>query len=399
MIFRNKYILLQVLFLISGLKTVLAQNYDVMHWQGLYDTALDSFRDYTLQLSKSPYSSNHYYVAYGLDGAIAMYEASGDTKYIDFAFELVENVIASAVPTCDFENNNKAFPCGYLGWPVGPALNTQYSLNESFFFRYVTRLLRVIKQDKVLHNNLVYFEKYSNIHAFVEKHIWEKWYSRGPGFIYRGKTHMATHWAFIAMNLDLISSYLKPEYSLVVDNINFKGFPEGAEIRSEGASLNNQKPFPLLYIAYFSWINDSWDNIPASHPATVQDVGHASSVVAYLMESYEQCRYWKYGDISGLKEMFLEIVWKDAPGSTAPQDCMDFSKGCQGMPEGVGRFHADGWVKLGRYFPEVQKIYEDPYKLDRVISYIPRLSFNLYAHLAYNAKILSEIGIHQQVNK
>jgi hypothetical protein len=51
-----------------------------------------------------------------------------------------------------------------------------------------------------------YAARYLAILTFTERNIWDKWYSRGQTNIYRIRTHMSSHWAYIALNLERLTA-------------------------------------------------------------------------------------------------------------------------------------------------------------------------------------------------
>jgi hypothetical protein len=388
------YILFSLIFLVKNL-SLFGQSKDLDFWKQKYDSAFVVHKNFTLNLSKSKTSDNLYHLAYGLDGAAAMFEATGDEHYLEFAFLLIDNVLENAVPTCDFDTQN--FPCGYNGWPALANKDQQFALYESFLFRYITRFLVVLHKNPILLQNEKYRTKYNQILAFTETHIWEKWQSRGLQNMYRSRTFITAHWANIALNLKIVGSGKSAECSLFLDNFHFAGFPYTQTGNLEGSALRKQKPHHLINRRYFSWMNESWDG-QANSTQIVQDVSHANGLVSYMVNSYQHSTYFNYDDLTGLKELLFNVVWLDTPASTAPQDCFNFVKPCNNLSEGIGKFQTDGWVKLGRIFPDVQAFYENPKTLSIVTEYLPHISFNAFAHLALNAKILSERGQIQYLN-
>jgi hypothetical protein len=389
----KQFKLLFPLVLIFLQSQAFSQNLDVEFWKNKYDSSLVLHKAYILELSNSKTSDNLYYLAYGLDGATAMFEATGDSQYLDFAFLLIENALNNAEPTCNFAP--KTYPCGYFGWPAFPDKDAQHALYESFLFRYVTRFLTVIHNDSNIMSDELYRRKYNEIVLFTEKNIWEKWHTRGLENIYRSRTFLAAHWAFIALNLHQIGSSKSAECLMVMEDFHFAGFPEHPGSKLNGAALNKQIQHDKINKRHFSWVNDTWDRLPDSKKL-VQDVSHANGLVAYLINAYLYGSYFNYTDVLGLKELFWEVVWHDTPESPAPQDCFNFEKPCQNLTIGIGKFQADGWVKLGRIFPDIQHFYENPKNLNVITEYLPHLSYNAFAHLAFNAKLLNESG---QLNK
>ena len=56
----------------------------------------------------------YYFLAYAIDGNTAMYEASGDTAYLDRALEYVNKVVNDAKVSSSFPDSD--YKDDYLGW-------------------------------------------------------------------------------------------------------------------------------------------------------------------------------------------------------------------------------------------------------------------------------------------
>ena len=152
---------------------------------------------------------------------------------------------------------------------------------------------------------------------------------------------MAAHWAFIAMNLSVVTQYpdRRTAYRTVFDNIN-RGMPNHSHaLKSQltNATGNNE--------AYF-W-NDVWGSF--DHPGS--DTAHGNGVIAYVVEAHDlgkrqiEFATWTEADISKFLALFDEIVW---PREGAAANYVD------GTGVGTGWF-SDGFVKLGRYDSALQR--------------------------------------------
>lgn len=61
-----------------------------------------------------------------------------------------------------------------------------------------------IKQTPSLNSDPTCRSQYEDLLRFTEVNIFDKWFSRGVrAYIYRDRTHMAAHWASIALDLSL----------------------------------------------------------------------------------------------------------------------------------------------------------------------------------------------------
>ncbi len=295
-------------------------------------------RDHTgfLAMSNSLDSWQFYGLAYGIDGNTAMYRATGKTQYIDRALLYVNNMVAHAKVSSSLSGSQ--FKDSYLGWASARSdtLGQEVPLFESYCWRYVTNLLRVIHDTPALYGNATYKAQYDRLLAFTERNMFEKWYKRGPNaYIYRVNTHMASHWAYIAMDLVRLTTDAtrRATYQLVLDNINL-------HLPNYNASLRQQMgTSPVNSAAYF-W-SESW----GSHSRPGQDVSHGNGVMAFVVEARDVGMGWTATDISKFVATLNSVVW---PSSGVYRNYVD------GTGTGNGWFN-DGFVKLGRYDANLQR--------------------------------------------
>lgn len=354
--------------------------FPVQNWKAKFDTEFNNTKDaYWLGLSTSLNSNNYYYLGYGIDATTAMYKATGNVYYLDKALGYIQNVITRAKVSNATNFPDSDYKDGYKGWVCltqGSVLNEEVALYESMMWRYVTRLLFVIKNTSTLYNNPTYRSQFDTILAFTETHIWDKWYNRGSNqeWIYRSRTHMRSHWGFIALDLYKVSSNAtrKAQYQTVYTNIN-------NALRSNMINVNVN--------SYF-W-NQTWDSTGVA--PIIQDTSHGNNVIAYIVESYERGNYWTREDMVKYINTLKTIIYNGVN-----HDFADFVNGTYGAFEGkldTGRFQADGWVKLGKYHREIQDIYE--YVIINNPTAVTSASqfAQLYANMALNEKEFNELFI------
>jgi hypothetical protein len=206
-----------------------------------------------------------------------MYQATGKSQYVDRALLYVNNMVNSAKVSSSLGSG--AFGDSYLGWISQRAevQGQEVALYESYCWRYVTRLLRVIRETPSLYDNATYRAQYDKLLTFTERNIFDKWFNRGANaYVYRVNTHMASHWGLIALNLSRITTDAtrKSTYLTVVNNIN-RNLPN-----YNGAGLRKQlMAHPLNSAAYF-W-SDTWNSF--ARPG--QDVSHANGMLAFVVEA------------------------------------------------------------------------------------------------------------------
>ncbi len=327
----------------------------VSYWEQRFLETWDLEYETDLPASRSVDSWDHYELGYAIDASTAIFRATGNTTYLDRALEYVVNVVATArvsssLPTSQYRDD-------YLGWISNRAdldpSGVEVPLYESYFWRYATTMLRVMRDTPAVYDDPSYRTQYDRLLDFAEVNIFQKWYARGADdSIYRSRTHLAAHWAMIALNLSLLTADAGRQfrYREVVDTID--------------AALRNQlRPNPVDPSAYF-W-NAEW----GSDQRPGQDVGHGNGVVSYVVEARDRGGHWTATDMAAFSALLTKVIW---PGGQSYADYVD------GSGTGNG-WISDGFVKLGRYDAAVQR------RLDESGNGGAQFS----ANMALNAKILS----------
>ncbi|MFL5350086.1 MAG: hypothetical protein ACJ8AT_35360 [Hyalangium sp.] len=331
----------------------------VADWEKLFLSRWSADHASFLPMSTSNDSWQYYNLAYGIDGNTAMYRATGKTQYLDRALLYVNNMVASARPSSTLGSN---FHDSYLSWKSKRAevINQEVALYESYCWRYVTTLLRVIHDTPALYNNANYRAQYQKLLDFSEKNIFEKWFKRGANaYIYRVNTHMASHWALIALNLSRLTTDAtrKANYLAVLNNVN-------QHLPNYKSSLRQQMgTSPINSAAYF-W-SDTW----ASHARPGQDVSHGNGVMAFVVESHDLGVEWTDADMHKFVATLNNVIWKAAG---------KYGNYVDGSGAGNGWFN-DGLVKLGRYDANLQR---------RLETHTVGQNTQLYGNGALNARIL-----------
>ncbi|WP_224364416.1 hypothetical protein [Hyalangium versicolor] len=294
----------------------------------------DEHRMSFLPMSTSLDSAQFYTLAYGIDGNTAMYRATGKVQYLDRALLYVTHLVNSARDSWSLPDSQ--FKDTYRGWasenPDTPG--QEVALNESYCWRYVSRLLRVIRETPALYEGK-YRGQYHRLLEFSEKDIFEKWYVRGANsYVYRANTHMASHWAAIAMNLHLITpdANRRAWYLEVFNNIN-------RSLPNVDSSLRAQVVTSPVNAGAAFW-NDRW----GSHSRPGQDVAHGNGVVGFIIEARDAGMEWTDDDVRALTVTLDSVIWPAAD---------QYAQYVDGSGEGDGWFN-DGFMKLGRYDAELQ---------------------------------------------
>jgi len=308
-----------------------------------------------LPKSTSSDSRNYYDLAYAVDGNAAMFQATGKTTYLDRALLYIENTISRARPSSSFSGSR--FKDRYYGWVSG---GQEVPLYEIYLWRYVTRVLRLMKANGAVWGNSGYRSRFQRILAFTESHIFDKWYARGPNaYIYREVTHITAHFGYIALDLSRLTSDAgrRSRCLAVFNNIN-RSLPN-----RPGRSMRNQLISHPTVSGGLFW-NSSWGSF--SRPGT--DTSHGNGVVSYIVEAAELGAEWTRTDCNRLATTLMGAILK---GGSTTATYIDAS--------GAGGWINDGWCKLGRYNTTLQQ---------RLETYQRAQTCQLWGNCALNARLL-----------
>lgn len=305
-------------------------------WLERFDEDWETSRPATVELSRSPDSWDHYPLAYSVDALTAAYRASGDAVYLEDALTLLEDVAASSRPSSDLPGSR--YRDGYRGWASAreDVAGQEVPLFESYLWRYGTHLLAVAAASPQARADPAIAARVDALTRFVERDVFDKWFTRGPdGTVYRERTHMSAHWAFIAMDLHGLTS--DPERRARCEEV-VRAIVDGGS--GEGHSLVAQAvPSDQASGALF------WDDRWGSYRRPGQDVAHGNNVVAFVVEAADRGVRWPRSTLDGVDATFTEVVW---PRAGRGAEFVD------GSGTGSGWF-SDGWVKLGRYDAALQR--------------------------------------------
>lgn len=313
----------------------------------------------------------YYFLGNAIDGFTAMYEATGKMVYLDQALSYIQSVIDDAEISASFPKSQ--YRDNFLGWicrltdirnPTTDeknCLDKEIPLYESYMCRYVTKVLRLIWQAQDPYIQQKYKNQYETILAFTEFHIFKKWYDRGLSNLERSRTHMYSHWAYVALDLFLITrdEARKTMYRDVIDKFDIK--------------MRNQiEPNPIDNSAYF------WDATWSSFARPGQDTSHGNHVISYMIEAHEHNpqQFWSQEDIAKLINLSKNVLW-----DRSKADFKDFFDGTYATGTHTGNLQSDGFIKLGRYDASLQQIYQ---AYEKQKNYL----IQYYGNGALNAKFL-----------
>lgn len=335
---------------------------EVQYWKDKFDEEwtnsgnhLDSLDAHTRSKNKN-LNADYYYLAYYIDALSSVWQATGDNKYLDEALVLINNTLNDAVDVGG----------GYKGWPS--ADGKEYALWDSYYWRHVITIVRIMHESPNLRNSKDYQAQYEKLLAFSEKNIWDRYVSYGVHNLYRSRTHMASHWARIGLELYTITG--DPKYKNVFDNISFGEMHDFPSNLKEQLAAHPNNPNAIIWPSIWG----------ATLPSGIQDTSHAGAIVSFMVLAHDQNMYWTKDIIDGLTVTLDEVIWKDSFGSNFTVN-VDGSGGYE-IP---WRLHE--WLTLGRYSQKIQdKIKNNYNSYDNLKSY----GSQALGIAALNAKILED---------
>lgn len=291
-----------------------------------------------------------------LGGNNVLYEKTRDSEVLNFQRILINNVIDISKPSNENKNKKANFKDNFRGWTSktkNKHLNQEIVLFESYSFFYITQFLYLIKESGWVDKSQENQNWWNNAIEFIEKNVWEKWYTRGLStygvenrLFFRSRTHMGSHWAGIAMYLLKISSNekAKQQYKKVLSDYDL--------ILKENLRIN-----PKVKNAYV-W-NSTYDrvlntNAITSERANVQDVYHGNHVISYIIAAFElNSGPWNTDDLKSLSNTLKAVIYNQKNGTFA--DYVDGTN-YNSKDSRKGDYLGDGWVKLAKYDNELKEL-------------------------------------------
>lgn len=281
--------------------------------QANFDAAWTSEESYWLNFADSDDGGDLYYVLGGIIGHTLMLRATGELKYLDAALTVIEKVIATAKYPNEFTRPGNNFTDNYKGWQdhnegitngVGVNNGTQVPLAESHGLRDIAELLHIMSLYPSLRTG-TYQTRYDTILEFMETHIWDKWYSRSSGNIYRTYTWMASHFAKIALHLWGATG--KAKYKTVIDN-----FMTNMSAGGRSSSMMEQFFSPPYS---FNPNGVMWNGAWGDYGTRGGDHSHMNAEVAVIVDCYEMGLY---------KDTGLSTAYPDLNDSLIQKLCNTF---------------------------------------------------------------------------
>lgn len=291
----------------------------------------------------------------------AMIVKTQDSTLINEQILLINNLMDQAKQSDQIKKNRYKYKDNYKGWIVTNSnkrnQSTRYKevpLFESYSFFYIAQFLYILKQNGWVEKSLKNKSWWNKTLNFIENNEWEKWYSRsirpkGNHYWYflRGRTHMGSHWAGIAMYLQKLTR-------------DSRVYRQAKKLQQDYDKLlrRNLKPnpdHPSAYIWHSTYDDVEGTGASEADKAIIQDVSHGNHVVSYIVAAYEMGDgNWTRDDVSKLANTVKKVIYNSETNTF--YDDVD-GTASRSRP-GWGNFVGDGWVKLTKYDKKVYKIFK-----------------------------------------
>jgi hypothetical protein len=376
---------MKILFLVSIFNCFLQAGKPLDYWEKKFDSEFlnskSKFLNYSKCIDKS-LSGNSYdflYICEGIDALNMMYESTNNIKYLDLNAKIVENIMAKSFSSNYFPKRRSGLQISekkmansstnYQAWKAdtkGVARlsridGVEWMLNEGYLFRYITKFLYDIKASNLHIQNSKYKTLYNKLLPFIEKNVWEKWYTRSlqewgdDSYFYASRTHMASHWATIAILLSKMSEDKSKRDSYISF---YNSYDRLLRKNLHIVNKNNKE----CYV----W-NSTWDNIPGNaiknqkprdKPA-IQDVAHGNHVLQYVTTAYGlKNQNWTAKDIQRFSNTASEIILANQKKGFSDTFPENVNGTMSEKNSTTGRYQTDGWMKLARYNKNLVNVYE-----------------------------------------
>ncbi len=311
-------------------------------------------------INNGVHSSELMMLSSGLASFLAMYDATDSIKYLDMAYEFTNRILNSARVSSEIQGNQSPFKDKYQTWvnlnpkyeqtKVGSPHMKEYPLYESYYYRYMAKMLYMTSQLPNRSKNN-YQSQYTRVLNFLKVDGWEKWYERGLKesvcypFLFRSRAHMTAHWATVAMYLnELVDEPARNTQYTAFLNLYNAQLRDNLRVSRDNAYIWNQ-----------TW-DSNWPlgttcNKPSK--GIIQDGSHGNHVIAYVVEGYELGKYWSKQDISRFVQTVKTLLYNPSQKFFYG----DFNKKIDDSFAAGLRF-GDGFLKLARYDDNLFHIFE-----------------------------------------
>lgn len=296
-----------------------------------------------------------------LQGMVALFEATGDKKYLNDVIAAYTILIKAAKPSKDLPQSGASYSDDYLSWYGNPNTNLtktgilgQQQLSESRSFMHLSRLLWVMYHSPNLRgeiNNTTdnsYQQEFELLLDFLQINFWDKWFSRNSLIFQHSGVDSSAAWAFIAWNLwDITNNNkFKTIYDRFNEDIGIAGVNGGMRQHLDANTKNSSA---------YQWNTSFNDNTYQGRSVT--DHGHAARVVKFMVEDYTiGSQFYNESDMQKLINS-ISVFWPnslEAEGEIYYWMDGEFQTGYAKKRN----FMPEGWMSLGRFDETLQSRFE-----------------------------------------
>lgn len=319
---------------------------------------------------------NYYYLSNYLEGLISIFEATGNETYLQDLMQYADEMLADAK---DLNGD------GYLDYHTYYESDGKIILNKPDVqlydwrgFRPIARLMRVLGADSSL--KAKYATSYQRYSDFVRKHLVEKWSDKYSNKVLalpmyyekEGLIHRVAHMGDI-----LVDFYLADSSLMGLEGLSSVASGVKAQLRT---GKNDSYEWNILYKDNAAIIRDY------SSISGVSDVSHASGTVSFIVaEAVQTQLVFNASDLDKLVNTLLLII-RDETATDTQKWLRDFVDGGVSTvkPYSYGLVNlADGWIKLGVYNSDVQRLMDLLFSKGKTGSYRLQYLGNLAKNYQY----------------
>jgi hypothetical protein len=301
----------------------------------LFDDLLrDNVQEFN-RMARSGDGRTYYRFSYVLDGTLAQYEGTADTKYLEQVLLWADSMIAAAKIIDDRGTRSWSGP-----WmsPYGPT-PIAYMLDELQGATGLARAARLILTDESLAKQ--YGDRARRLKNFVRQDVVDKWLDKRASRTWF-RENAANPWKLFSDKSALLVRILLDLYRCN-ETAGYKEFAEEL--------LSN---FKRRLVAYRNGAL-IWD----VGRLQALDTSHANRMPYMAVDAYESGVVIQRQDIEGLARLLSGVIWDQSTFSPRFANYIDGSnEDALGRgPWGNGQIYS-GWLVLGGYDKEVQRLGE-----------------------------------------
>jgi hypothetical protein len=340
---------------------------------GLFDRLLNDNLDRLNRMAASGDGRKYYTFSYVMEGTLAQYEATRDTRYLEQVLVWAESMIASArvVDIHGLRNWSGRWVSQHASSPIAHQLDDLQGATA------LARAARLILTDEILSKNyghrareLKRFVQHDIVEKVLEAHrskIWYRTNAANTRELFSDKTAL-----LVRLLLDLYRCDETERYRDLAEEL-LGGFTRRLVSYKKGALI--------------------WDG-PGVGPF---DTSHANRMPYMAVDAYESGVVIERQHIEGLARLLTEVIWDQSMWSPQFANYIDGSNGriAGRGPWGNGQIYS-GWLTLGGYDARVQLLGEATLRalkhgrLNPSLRYMDTLDgkLSLIGHLARNRRNL-----------